>query len=200
MSFPSGTTCEAVGRGRARRKMSASRTPFHTAVPTAPFSHWRPGAFRRVEAAPIARAFERDGLGDLLHLFEIVQAQGQRIVHLAVHLEHVLGGVHLRPVVVVPDEEEIGWRDLRGELPERSLEVDGAGAPYDELFLAGYRRRRSLCGSREGASEKRGRGAHVDHESATRDAIVHDVALPQPKKPAAWTRGIATRRTVIFDR
>ena len=133
-----------------------------------------PGRLGRVEATAVARAFEREGLGDLLHPLEVVQPEGERIVHLAVDLEGVLGGVDFRPVVVVPDEEELGGRDVCAQLSERSLEIDGAGAPHDELFLAGHGGRRGLRGHRDGAPEKRGRCSHVDHERATCDGIVHE--------------------------
>ena len=147
-----------------------------------------------IEAAAVARAFEREGLGDLLHPLEVVQPEGERIVHLPVHLEGVLGGVDLRPVVVVPDEEELGRRDVRAQLSERSLEIDGAGTPHDQLFLAGHGRRRGLRGNRNGAAEKRGRCSHVDHERATCDAIVHE------RLPTAWPLRHLVDCLVYLDR
>ena len=168
-SFPSGTTWSAVARGRARRSTSASRTPRHTAVPTAPFSHWRPDAGGLWKLRPLPGALERDGLGHRLEPPEIVEAQRQRVLDLPVDREHAGRRVDDRPVVVVPDEEEVGRRDVGGQLPERRLEVDGPRAPDDQLVLPGDRARRGgrrLAPGGQASAQERRRGADLDDEGA----------------------------------
>jgi hypothetical protein len=79
--------------------------------------------------APAVAAYPSDRVGDLLHPPEVVEPQGQRVLDLAGHLQHVLRRVDLGPVVVVAHEEGLVRGDVARQLPEGGLQVDGAGAP-----------------------------------------------------------------------
>ena len=166
-----------VGDDVERRRPGSGQTE-HVREPD-PAPHRRPDgpvlpleARRRglVEAPPVSGALERDRLGHHLHALEVVEAQRQRVLDLAIHGEDVRRRVDDRAVVVVPDEEDLGGRDVGGQLPERRLQVDGPRAPDDQLFLARHRGRRLSVRGQPGAEQRR-RGSDLDDERAPGDGL-----------------------------
>jgi len=94
LSRPSNATCRPVGRGLARDSTSASRTPFHAAFPTAPFSHWMPEARGLWKEPTVAGAFEGHVLREHGKLLQIVQAEDEGVVHLALDFtDHCSGAI-----------------------------------------------------------------------------------------------------------
>ena len=89
---------------------------------------------------------------------------------LSLHLQHVLGGIDLRPVVVVADVEDLDRCHLARELLEWGLEIDWPRAPDDEPLLAGDGGRSAL-GQSGLPFQQCGRGAGMDDERPPTESI-----------------------------
>ena len=188
-SFPSGTTWSAVALGRASRSTSASRTPRHTAVPTAPFSHWRPDAGGLWKLRPFPA---HSSVMVWVTASSRLRSSRRSVSGFSTSPSTVrtyADGSMTGSVVVVPDEEELGRRDVGGQLPEGRLEVDRPRAPDDELFLPGTRARARGGGRASGpAPAARRPGASPRRRPGRRRCAGRDARRAPPRLIAHVSR------------